>query len=349
MNGPCLALVVLAGLPVILGGCAGRGFLPGDVQAAARRGEITLEPAAALPSAWQVEPGVRLYRFTRGTGTPVLVLHGGPGIASDNPWPGLAPLEDRYAFQYYHQRGCGRSTRPVDRFESRNYPQNVRTLTAALGIAEQLADIERIRRALGVERLIIAGHSFGGFVAALYAAEFPDRVEKLVLVAPATMIRFPPPDGGLYENVRRLLPAESRSSYQEWLGRFFDFGSVFSRSEAELVALNLQFVPYWEKATAALQPTRGGDEPVDPALFGGWVQQGTFFSLGRKYDLRPALSRVTVPVLVIVGDRDPAGGQAGTDYRSFPRSRVATLPGCGHFPQLDTEDFPGLVAAFLGE
>jgi proline iminopeptidase len=225
----------------------------------------------------------------------------------------------------------------------------VRTLTAALGVTEQLADIERIRKALGVDRLIIAGHSFGGFIAALYAAEFPDRVEKLLLLAPATMLRFPPPDGGLYENVRRLLPAGDQAAYQQWLRRFFDFGSIFSRSETELVQLNLQFVPWWEKATAALAPTRGRDEPTDPALIGGWIQQGTFFSLGRRYDLRPALSRVNAPVLIVVGNRDPAGGESASDYRAFSRSRVVTLAGCGHFPQGDTTELPGLVTSFLGE
>jgi proline iminopeptidase len=344
-----ISLAVLAAFPVVLAGCSGGGFTPGDVRAAASRGEISLEPAGVFPSAWQVGPGMSLYRFARGTGTPVLVLHGGPGMASDNPWPGLAPLESRYAFQYFHQRGSGRSTRPIDRFTSRNYPQNVRTLTAALGVVEQLADIERIRKALGVDRLIIAGHSFGGFMAALYAAEFPDHVAKLVLVAPAAMVRFPQPDGGLYESVRRLLPSGDRESYQRWLGTFFDFGSIFSRSEAELVQTNLQFVPFWEKAAAAQAPTRGADEPTDPTLVGGWIQQGTFFFLGRRYDLRPALARVSAPVLVVVGNRDPAGGGSAEDYRAFPRSRVVTLDGCGHFPQRDTAEFPGLVGSFLRE
>jgi proline iminopeptidase len=346
---PIIPLAVLAALPVIVAGCTGGAFTPGNARAAAARGEISLEPAGVLPSAWQVEPGMTLYRFARGTGTPVLVLHGGPGMASDSPWPGLAPLESRYAFQYFHQRGSGRSTRPIDRFTSRNYPQNVRTLTAALGVVEQLADIERIRKALAVDRLILAGHSFGGFMAALYAAEFPDHVAKLVLVAPAAMVRFPPQDGGLYESVRRLLPAEDRESYQRWLGRFFDFGSIFSRSEAELVRTNLQFVPFWERAAAALAPTRGADDPTDPALVGGWVQQGTFFSLGRRYDLRPALSRVSAPVLVVVGNRDPAAGESAADYRAFPSSRAVTMDGCGHFPQRDTVEFPGLVGSFLGE
>jgi len=99
----------------------------------------------------------------------------------------------------------GADDRP-DRFEIRNYSKNVAALIRALGIQAQVADIERIRKGLSVERLVLVGHSFGGFLAALYAAEFPGRVEKLVLVAPADLLRFPPPGGGLHERVKRLLP-----------------------------------------------------------------------------------------------------------------------------------------------
>ena len=46
----------------------------------------------------------------------------------------------------------------------------------------QLADIERLRRASGETSLILIGHSFGAFLAALYATEFPERVRAPVLV-----------------------------------------------------------------------------------------------------------------------------------------------------------------------
>jgi pimeloyl-ACP methyl ester carboxylesterase len=50
-------------------------------------------------------------------------------------------LNDRFKFFYYHQRGCGRSTRPITGFPSANYPANVAALQKALGIPAHLADI----------------------------------------------------------------------------------------------------------------------------------------------------------------------------------------------------------------
>ncbi|MGA2613341.1 MAG: alpha/beta hydrolase [Spirochaetia bacterium] len=346
--GPICGIIAAAAMPAILTGCGPAAYAPGSLSAAAAHGEISLDAAKPEGSFWEVEPGIRLYHFSRGTGAPVLVLHGGPGIASDDPWPGLGPLEKSHTFLYYHQRGCGKSTRPIDRFASKSYPRNMEALTKALGIRAQLADVERIRGMLGVERLTILGHSFGGFLAAMYAAEFPQNVERLVLAAPADLLRFPPPDGGLYERIRQLLPAESRPACQVWLGRFFDFGSVFQRSEADLSALNAGFFPFWQQAEAALQPTRGASQASDPALVGGWVQQAAFFSMGRKYDHRKALRRVSAPVLVLTGDRDPAGAASVEDYRSFADVRFQTLPGSGHFLQLDRTDFPRIVAEFLG-
>ncbi len=56
----------------------------------------------------------------------------------------------------------------------------MQTLEQTLGISAQVADIERIRRILGEEKLIMVGHSFGGFLASLYAAEFPEHVARMV-------------------------------------------------------------------------------------------------------------------------------------------------------------------------
>jgi proline iminopeptidase len=302
-----------------------------------------------MTGAWEVEPGIQLHYFTRGTGTPVLVLHGGPGMPSDEPWPGLEPLNDRFKFYYYHQRGCGRSTRPITAFPSGNFPANVALLQKALGIPAQVADIERIRKAIGAEKLVIVGHSFGGFLAALYAAEFPGRVEKLVLIAPADLLRFPPSNGGLYEQVKKLLPESRQAAYREWQRSFFDFGTIFKKTEDDLVALNLGFVPFWVEAEQAMKPERGTSPAMDTSLVGGWVQQGAFFSMGRRYDFRAQMKKVVVPTLVLVGDRDPVGASSVDDYRCLPNARVVTIQGSGHFPQGDAGEFSSLAGAFLGK
>ncbi len=102
---------------------------------------------------WTVEPYIQLQHFAQGEGKDVLVVHGGPGYPYTQPWSGLEPLAGEYRFHYYDQRGCGGSTRPIDRFTPSNYYETMLTLDRTLGIGAQLADIERIRHILDEENI----------------------------------------------------------------------------------------------------------------------------------------------------------------------------------------------------
>ena len=83
---------------------------------------------------WLVEPGIELHHWSVGNGLPILVLHGGPGFPFESMPEGFAALQDRYEVHCYDQRGCGRSTRPFDRFESGNFYGNMLKLEKTLGI-----------------------------------------------------------------------------------------------------------------------------------------------------------------------------------------------------------------------
>ena len=77
------------------------------------------------PHFWKVSDDILLYYFKYGNGKPILVVHGGPGFPPSEAWEGLEKLTDNHRFYYYHQRGCGKSTRPVDTFDSPNYLRNM--------------------------------------------------------------------------------------------------------------------------------------------------------------------------------------------------------------------------------
>jgi proline iminopeptidase len=301
------------------------------------------------PGYWKVQHDIELYYFTEGNGTPVLVLHGGPGFPANEPWRGLTLLNTDYKFYYYHARGCGKSTRPFDRFASPDYYHNMLALIHALGMEQQIADIERIRRILKLKRMIIIGHSYGGFTAALYALEFPDRVEKLVLVSPATVLSMPPADGGLYESVKRMLPQHMLGEYTNFLTRFFDYGRVFVYNEKELAKLNAEFGRFYfaalENQGAAFADTGFSAEDV-----GGWLTPAIFMSLGRSYDYRKAFSSVSCPTLVIQAENDLVVTSAGIQsYRkAMGNCTVTLIKNAGHHCFNDNpEEFADLVAAFL--
>jgi len=249
----------------------------------------------------------------------------------------------------YDQRGCGRSTRPFDRFSSKNYYANMKALEQTLGIGAQIADIERIRRILGEEKLILVGHSFGGFLAAMYAAEFPERVEALVLVAPAGVLVLPDEKGGVFEQIREHLPSETKPEYDAFLKDYLDFGSVFSKSEAELAKMNHR-IGQFDLAAAGV--TGKGAEAKVPEDNGGWMVQALYFSMGRWHDYRPALKQVQARTLILHGEADVVPQRVSQMYADcLSNSRLHILKNgraSGHFPFADQpETFASVVNDFL--
>jgi proline iminopeptidase len=148
-------------------------YQPGQVRAGVGVTEPLMPPAApSKPGFFQVTTDIRLHYFAVGQGEEILVIHGGPGLAPGEPWPAAPLLADRFRLVFYHQRGCGRSTRPFERAPDGGM-DTFRRVHDKLGLGAQVADIERIRRLLGKEQVTLLGHSFGALIAALYASEFP--------------------------------------------------------------------------------------------------------------------------------------------------------------------------------
>jgi proline iminopeptidase len=124
----------------------------------------------------EVGDGHRVYWETCGNpaGKPAVVLHGGPGSGCTtgsrrNFDPG------RYRIVLFDQRGCGRSTPHAE--------------LSANTTGHLLADIEMLRRHLGIERWLVFGGSWGSTLALAYAERHPDRVSEMVLVGIATTTR----------------------------------------------------------------------------------------------------------------------------------------------------------------
>jgi proline iminopeptidase len=321
-------------------------YQPGQVRSGAKL-DAPLDPPAQIEAGFfQVTNGIRLRRFESGSGRLALVVHGGPGFPPTGSYPGL-DLVDGFRFVYYHQRGCGESTRPFDRLEGGTF-EKLEALEGSLGLGAQIGDIERIRRILGEEKLVIVGHSFGALIASLYAAEFPERVAALVLVAPATMVKAPGEHADLIATIRERLPETRRSAFDDWLDRYRNWGGLLERSEAELAALAREIGPFWREAVAANGVTMAAEEmAIDNN--GGWMPFATFLSTGLRHDYSPALRAVAAPVLVAHGEKDLQSEAASREYVGyFPSAEFAVVAGAGHFPFFETpQELAAVVARFL--
>jgi len=126
----------------------------------------------------EVGDGHRVYWETCGNaaGKPAVVLHGGPGSGCTM---GARRYFDpgRYRIVLFDQRGCGRST---------PHASGPNADLSANTTGHLLADIEWLRRRLGVDRWLVFGGSWGSTLALAYAERHPDRVSEMVLIGVAT-------------------------------------------------------------------------------------------------------------------------------------------------------------------
>ncbi len=208
-------------------------------------------------------------------------------------------------------------------------------------MAAQIADIERIRQILGVDKITLIGHSFGAFMAALYATEFPDHIQSLVLVSPAEMLVQP-------AGIRRPVPAHTRAataspSEQDstpFSRSIMDFNKIFSKSESDLAALNDRMGDYFQEAY-------GKTIPVEQGQSGGWMVWAMYIDLGPHHDYRSAMTSTAFPVQIIHGADDLQPEKASRTYLEiYPKAQFEVIPGAGHF---SFEEQPAAFAKAVGD
>ncbi|MDT9689076.1 alpha/beta fold hydrolase [Streptomyces sp. P9(2023)] len=270
--------------------------------------------------------GTELAYDVRGEGEPLVCLPGGPmrDAAYLGELGGLAAYRRLIVLDL---RGTGASAEPAD--------------PASYRCDRQVADVEALRRHLGLERIDLLGHSAAGNLATLYAAAHPERVSSLVLVTPGT----------------RAVGIEITD--EEW----DKAGEVFADE------------PWYADARAALA-TIGPDTPVArvmelaaPFAYGRWDEAArahaaaitdqahwdaaaAYYAPG-AFDpeaTRAALSALTAPVLILAGEYDggPSPARAAELAAFFPNAELVVQARAGHFPWVDDAGaFARSIAAFL--
>ncbi len=266
-------------------------------------------------------PGVDLYVRRNGEGPPTLVLHGGPGASHDYLLPGFDTLARDRELIYYDQRGGGRS--PV----AREIP---------VGWREQVADLEALRSLWNIERLTLAGYSWGGLLALLYALEHPGKVGRLALVSPAPTWRAAREQFEQTFSRRTLDPV-----FQAERQRLRESGLRERDPEAfQRRIFELSVAAYF------FDPGRARD--LTPFRITGRTQEEVWASLG-DYDLRPRLpSLAGIPAIVLHGDSDPIPIEAAQTTARLIRADFHPLRHCGHVPYVEAlEEFSSLLNGFL--
>ncbi len=272
-------------------------------------------------------PNAVLYYTVHGQGQPILLLSGGPGNSADQ----LAAIDQRLSATYqcilFEQRGTGRShTSPMD--------------STTINLDQAMQDITLLLRKLGIGKVTILGHSWGAMLASSYAIKYPDVVSRLVLIGPGPvdmsgygivgddiMSRASKQEKLFMKEVEDSIAnntasKELRKAYSKTMFRFFFFDPVSVDSMWQII-----------KCTA-------NDTTLELMMQ----------DLARiNYDLRPGISRLDIPVIVVCGRQDPVGVFPTFEIKELnPKVKVSWIEKCGHFPWAEQpEPFYSEVLAFL--
>jgi proline iminopeptidase len=273
-------------------------------------------------------PGGRVWTGTYGdgAGTPLLVLHGGPGMPSYYLEP-LAPLSEHRRVVFYDQLGCGRSNRPSD--------------SSLWTLSRSVEEVEAVRQTLGLDRVHVLGHSWGGFLALACAKAARTPLASLVLSSP--LVSVPGWTADAAKLLARLpTPIRETIALHEEKQTFDD--PAYVEATMEFYRRYFCTLDPWP---TSLERTfeELGDGPYrtmwGPSEF---TQTGNL----RGQDLSPALPRLAVPSLWIGGDRDEVAPERLEGFAAAASGTAHVFAGGSHCLHLEqTSRYLRLVDDFL--
>lgn len=258
------------------------------------------------------DDGTRLALHLTGPGEPLLCLPGGPMLDS-------AYLRDLGGLAAQH---------PLARLDLRGSGASQTADPATYRCDRQVADVEAVRRHLGLERLDLLAHSAGANLAHLYAQHHPERVASLTLLTPS-----PRAVGVEVAGQDRAAVVRARAG-EPW---YAEAAAAFERlrsgspTDADWDAITPFTHGRWDAETQAYEAWMA--QQLDPASAAAFFADGAFDPPAT----RAALAELDVPVLVLAGEHDlgnPPSAMAEV-AGLFPQGRLVVQEGAGHFPWVD--------------
>jgi proline iminopeptidase len=304
-------------------------------------------PVEPYDSGWlEVGDGQEVYWETVGNpdGKPAVFLHGGPGGGSSTDHRRLFDPA-RYRVVLIDQRGCGRS---------RPHASEAGSDLAVNTTWHLVADIERVREALGIDRWLVHGGSWGSALALAYAETHPDRVTELVLRGIFTLRKAELDwfyEGGaaalfpdLWQGFLLPVPEEERGDLIGAYARLLSDPDPLVHGPAAIAWST------WEAATITLLPrpevVATFAEPRYALAFArienhyfvnhGWFEEGQLIrDAGRLRD---------IPGVLVQGRYDICTPPmtAWDLHRAWPEAELRMIPDAGH-----AYDEPGILDALI--
>ena len=271
--------------------------------------------AIKLPDGWTSGDvkanGITLHYYRTGNGSlpPMALSHG----YTDNGlcWTDLAfAMEKKYDVIMYDLRGHGLSDAPATGYS----------------IEDNVSDIVGLIHALKLQHPVIIGHSLGGSIAAVVAAQYPDIPKKVVLIDPPGLLK------PLFET------SEDMNRARSWFTK--DMNNLKHLSKEELIKVAAQRHPAISEAARG----RWADSKMQ-------MKPQIIDSVLTIPPLKSYLPKITVPTLILKADANDTIRKMEIDAVSaMPNIRIVHVKGAGHLVHLERpEESLAALNDFLGD
>jgi proline iminopeptidase len=287
--------------------------------------------------------GVLIYYVSFGDGSPLVVVHGGPGADHTYFLPYLLPLARTHRLIFIDERGSGRSQRLQD---------------ASLYTVENMVeDVEDVRQALNLGKISLLGHSYGGVLAQAYALKYQQNLSHLILGSTFPSTRQM--NEVLAREKAQMAPAKLKRLNELEAAGLFGKGEVWEHGRYPAEYANLAWGPgyfpflYGARPDPTYDP-QGEEMGTSWELYREmWGSHGEFIIDGnlRSVEYVDRLSTIHVPTLVMAGDHDECDPALSKEmHEKIAGSQLVILPNSGHMNFVDQPDlWQKAVEGFLGQ
>jgi proline iminopeptidase len=260
--------------------------------------------------------GIDIYYRIFGEGEPLLIIGGGPGDASDRYLSLCDLLSADHQCIMPDQRGTGKSTPAI--YDS-----------TTISVALTLEDFEAVRKNLGLKKWNVLGFSYGGYLASLYAQNYPESVSSLVLLGSSGLnTNF---FGHFRDNIRSRMQATDQAKYDYWA----DSARYAQNPTHALAEIIRAMMPgyFYDRTKSLIVSEAIKDTDFDINGMGRWIWYDV-----RKNDLD--LAKMTPEfngsVLILHGRQDPLGESVAQLLLTYYKnSKLVFVEKAGHYSWIE--------------
>jgi proline iminopeptidase len=291
--------------------------------------KVSVTPPVTSANVYHMEEGfvdadgVLIYYMIVGRGAPLLIVHGGPGASHDYFLPYLLPLARSNKLIFIDERGSGRSQRLED--------------AGQYTVENMVEDVEHVRQALGLGKISLFGHSYGGVLAQAYAFKYQRNLTHLIL-------------GGTFYStaeMNKVLANEKRSMTPQALAKLeaLEKAGLFGKGkdwetgrypeEYAKLAWGDGYFPYLyqHRPDPNYDPVSGNTSTSWELYREMWGSHGEFIIDGnlKSVEYADRLPGIHVPTLIICGDHDESDPSLSRYmHDKIAGSTLVVVPQSGH-------------------